>query len=292
MTFSATDAAFEGFRLTRRKPLAVLLWGLVYVLMILAVFGLIGGPIISFFAEMQRLQGAAEPSMEALQALLPIYGAFAAVLPVVFVFSAVLNAAVTRAVVRPKESAFGYLRLGMDEVRVLGVSLVLGIVFGFVSLVGWSIVGFVAGMAAVTEQGLLVLAAVLLGLAMVAGLIWLAVRFSLAIPIVVAERRFAVFDSFAMTKGRFWPLLGMAIIAFVLATIVGLLGGIVFLPVTLMTGGMEQLAQFEGAPLQEVITAAAPALIAYAVVNGVLSALQLAIMYAPFSAAYRDIKAG
>ena len=292
MTFSATDAAFEGFRLTRRKPLAVLLWGVVYVVMILALFGLIGGPIISFFAEMQRLQGAAEPSIEELQALLPLYGAFAAVLPVVFVFSAVLNAAVIRAVVRPQESAFGYLRLGMDEVRVLGVSLVLGILFGLVSLVGWSIVGFVAGMAAVTEQGLLVLAAVLLGLAIVAGLIWLAVRFSLAIPIVVAERRFAVFDSFAMTKGRFWPLLGMAIIAFVLATIVGLLGGIVFLPVTLMTGGMGQLAQFEGAPLQEVITAAAPALIAYAVVNGVLSALQLAIMYAPFSAAYRDIKAG
>lgn len=292
MTFSATDAAFEGFRLTRRKPLAVLLWGVVYVVMILAVFGLIGGPIISFFAEMQRLQGAAEPSIEEVRALLPIYGAFAAVLPVVFVFSAVLNAAVIRAVVRPQESAFGYLRLGMDEVRVLGVSLVLGILFGLVSLVGWSIVGFVAGMAAVTEQGLLVLAAVLLGLAMVAGLIWLAVRLSLAIPIVVAERRFAVFDSFAMTKGRFWPLLGMAIIAFVLATIVGLLGGIVFLPVTLMTGGMEQLAQFEGAPLQEVITAAAPALIAYAVVNGVLSVLQLAIMYAPFSAAYRDIKAG
>lgn len=37
MTFSATDCAFEGFRLTRRAPVAVLSWAAAYA----AFFGLL-----------------------------------------------------------------------------------------------------------------------------------------------------------------------------------------------------------------------------------------------------------
>ena len=84
----------------------------------------------------------------------------------------------------------------------------------------------------------------------------------------------------------------MAVISAVMAVIVGLLGGIVVMPVTLMTGSLERLAGFEGASLTELLQGAAPALIAYGVISGILSALQLAIMYAPFSVAYRDLKAG
>ncbi|MFN3353989.1 MAG: hypothetical protein ACK4Z5_10305 [Brevundimonas sp.] len=292
MTFSATDAAFEGFRLTRRKPLAVAMWGLFYLVMMAAFFALIGGAFISLMAEMERLQSVPEPSFEEFQALLPLYGTMMGVLPLAMIFGAVLSAAVARAVLRPAESAFGYLRLGMDEARVFVVSLVLGILFGVVSLIGWAVVGFVIGMAIATEQGLLWLVAVIAGLGVTAGLIWLAVRLSLAVPIVVGERRFAIFDSFGLTKGRFWPLLGMAIIAVVMSIIVSLLGSIALTPITLMTGGIQELAAFEGAALQEVLRAAAPAVIAYLVINGILSALQLAIMYAPFAAAYRDIKAG
>lgn len=292
MTFSATDAAFEGFRLTRRKPLTILVWGLAYVAFMALAFALVGGALVSLMAEMERLQQVAEPTLEELQALVPLYGAMGALVPLGLVFGAVLNAAVARGVVRPQESAFGYLRLGMDEVRVLGVSFILGLVFFAVSLVGFGLVGVAAGMAGATQQGFMWLVAVLLGLAVTAGIIWLAVRLSLAVPIVVAERRFALFDSFALTRGRVWPLIGMSIIAFVLAAIVGLLGSVVFLPITLMTGNLEQLAAYEGAGVPEIVAAMGPAIAAYIVVNAILSALQLAVMYAPFAAAYRDIKAG
>jgi len=293
MTFSATDAAFEGFRLTRRAPVAVGLWAVIYVVMMVAAIGVLGPSLAALMAETSRIEGMTSPQVEDLQGVGAIYATMAGtILPLSLVVTAVLAAAVARAVLRPAESAFGYLRLGMDELRVLGVTIVLFLVFAVAWTLPFLLAGVIGGIATATGQGALWLVAVLVGLAGAAGVVWLLVRLSLAVPLVMAERRFAPFAAFALTKGRFWPLLGMAVIAIVMAMIVGLLGSIVVMPVTLMTGGLERLASFEGASMAELIQGAAPALIAYGVINGILSALQLAIMYAPFSVAYRDIKAG
>lgn len=293
MTFSATDAAFEGFRLTRRAPVAVALWALLYVVLMVATVALMGPSLATLMAEVERLESVASPQPADLQAVGMLYGVLiGTVLPLSLLVTAVLAAAVARAVLRPDESAFGYMRLGMDELRVLGVTVVLFVVFTLAWTLPVFVAGVIGGFATASGQGWLWLVAVLLGLAGVAGVIWLLVRLSLAVPLVVAERRFAPFASFALTKGRFWPLLGMAVISVVMAMIVGLLGSIVVMPVTLMTGSLERLAGFEGASLMELLQGAAPALIAFGVINGILSALQLAIMYAPFSVAYRDLKAG
>jgi hypothetical protein len=293
MSFSATDAAFEGFRLTRRAPVAVALWALLYVVLMVATLALMGPSLATLMAEVARLQEVASPQPEDLQSLGALYALLVGTaLPLSLLVTAVLAAAVARAVLRPAEAAFGYMRLGMDELRVLGVTLVLFVVFAIAWTLPFVLVGVIGGVATASGQGWLWLVAVLLGLAGVAGVIWLLVRLSLAVPLVVAERRFAPFDSFALTKGRFWPLLGMAVISVVMAMIVGLLGSIVVMPITLMTGDLERLAAFEGASMAELLQGAAPALIAFGVINGILSALQLAIMHAPFSAAYRDLKAG
>jgi hypothetical protein len=108
----------------------------------------------------------------------------------------------------------------------------------------------------------------------------------------MAERRIAIFDSFAVTKGRFWPLLGMALLAFVMSMVVGLLGGLVAMPIQLATGGLAGLSEFEGESLPVLLQSAWPAIAAWVVINAIMSALQVAVVYAPFSAAYRDIKGG
>ena len=214
----------------------------------------------------------------------------AVILPVSLIASAMIYAAVARSVLRPGESAFGYLRLGMDEVRVLVVSLVLCIVFVMLSAVVFGGVGAVAGMAVASETPALWLVVVLLACAAIALFIWLAVRLSLAIPITMAERRIAIFDSFAFTKGRFWPLLGMVLLAGVMSIVVGLLGSLVGMPIQLATGGLEGLAGLEGESLAVILQTAWPAVAAWIVINAIMSALQVAVVYAPFSAAYRDIK--
>lgn len=290
MSFSASDAAFEGFRMTRRSPMTVLWWALAYIVFFAGILALASGPIIHMVSEMERLEGLSDPQFSDFSSLGQTYfSLFSWVMPLSLVFGAVINAAVARAVLRPGQSAFGYMRLGMDEVRVLVVTLVLAIAFGVVMALGGVVLGFVAGFVNASGTSGLWLGVVVGGIALAVLAIWLMVRFSLAVPIVVAERRFAFVDSFALTKGRFWPILGMAVLAGVMSLLVGLLGGIIAQAVTLMTGGLDVLSGMEEARLDEIVRAAWPALLTWGVINALISALQLAVIYAPFSAAYRAL---
>lgn len=292
MTFSATDAAFEGFRVVRRKP-TVLLWWTGAYLAFIAVVVLVGlGPLISMINAAEALETSTDPS--AMNPLLAAWGSFMLIaFPAGLLFGAMLNAAVVRSVLAPSRSAFGYLRLGGDELRVLAVTLVLAVmamaVFGLLGL----LVGVVGGVAAATigEGGWVV--AVLLGVGMIGVGAWLAARFSLAVPITVAEKKIAILDSWHVTKGRALPIVGMAILAFIMTIVVSFLFSIVLFPVTLamgMSGGWQELAAMEGAGMAEIFAAMGPFLAVTIVFQAIGAALQLAVAYAPFSAAYRDIK--
>ncbi|WP_426039286.1 hypothetical protein [Brevundimonas sp. DC300-4] len=290
MTFSATEAAFEGFRVVRRHPLAIVFWSLAYLIFFAAFFGLFGGSLATLMATTESLEGA-QPSAQELEALGQTYlGFMALALPLGLVIGAVLNAAVARAVLFPAEKGFGYVRLGGDELRVLAVSVILGIVFFAVSIVLFGVVGVLAGLAAQANAGVGILVGVLVGLGACVVLFWLAIRLSMAIPLTVAEKRIAPFASFAMTKGHALPLLGMAVIAFIMSILVTLLGTIIALPITLATGGIQQLATMDGQSTAQILQAAGAGLIGWGVVNAIFSALQIAVVYAPFSAAYRDLK--
>ena len=282
MAFSASDAAFEGFRLVRRKPVALIAWALLYAVLSLAsVFAMSNaiGLMVEWGERAEALESA-EPTQAEVMAVFQGFG------------EVMLMAAVARAVLNPRAGGFGYLRLGMDEVRVFVVSLVLCILLFCGWLAVGLLVGVLAGIAGATGASWMWLVVVLGGLAGVAAIVWLAVRLSLAVPITVAENRFAIFDSFALTKGRFWPLLGMAVIAFVMVLVISLLAMVVTLPLNLMTG-LESWSFGSNAD-PEVMAAALdvtnPWVIVNALVEAVVYALTVGVMYAPFAAAYRDIK--
>lgn len=290
MAFSATDAVFEGFRIVRRRPATLVWWSLFYIAAMAFAMTVIGGSVIRLVNAAEALEAAGTPSAEDFMPILQLYmSVFAVVLPISLAAGAVVYAAVSRAVLRPEESRFGYLRFGMDEVRVFVVSVALALAFIALTGVMFMLVGVVGGLAASVEAPWLWLVAVLLALAAVAALIWLAVRLCLAVPITVGERRIAILDSFRLTRGRFWPLLGMAILAGVLSLVVGLLGSLVLTPLQFLTGGVTQLQDLEGAPLTEILQTAWPTILVWIVTNAVLSALQVAVVYAPFSAAYREL---
>lgn len=293
MGFSATEAAFEGFRVVRRRPVALVFWSLFYIAITAAAFAVMGPSLISFVSASEQLeQLGGTPTLQDFAPLFQTMGLIIAVLlPLSLISSAMMYAAVARAVLRPAESAFGYLRLGMDEVRVLVVSLVLFIVFTLAATVLFGIVGAVAGIAGAADAPALWIVVLLLAFAFIALIVWLAVRLSLAIPITMAEQRIAIFDSFGFTKGRFWPLLGMALLAAVMSIVVGLLGSLAAMPIQLATGGgLAGLAGLEGESLQVILQSAWQAIAAWIVINAVIYALQVAVIYAPFSAAYRDLK--
>lgn len=290
MTFSATEAAFEGFRVVRRHPLAILFWGLAYLLFFAAAFALVGGPLATVMATAKTLEEG-QPGQQELMAFGQSYfNLMAMIAPPMLIVGAILNAAVARSVLSPSEKAFGYLRLGADELRVLAVSVILAIGFTALFIILFTAVGVFAGLAAQANAGVGVLVGILLGLGAMAVSVWLAIRLSLAIPATMVEKRIAPFSSFGLTKGRTLPLLGMGIIAVIMSLLVGFLSYIIALPIGLATGGLEQLADMDGQSTMQILQAAAPGLIAWGVINAVSSALQLAVIYAPFSAAYRDLK--
>jgi len=293
MAFSATDAAFEGFRVVRRRPMALIFWSLFYAAIMVAAFAIMGPNLIGLVSATEQLEkSGTTPTLEDFAPLFQMMGVmFAVLLPLSLIASAMIYAAISRSVLRPAESAFGYLRLGIDEFRVLVVSVVLFLVFMALTILMSGIIGAVIGMTVAAEMPALWLLVVLLVLAAIAVSIWLSVRLSLAIPITMAEKRIAIFDSFALTRGRFWPLLGMAVLAGVLSMVVGLLGSMVAMPLQMVTGGgMMGLEGLEGENLQVILQAAWPAIAVWILINAVMSALQVAVVYAPFSAAYRDMQ--
>ncbi|WP_332658948.1 hypothetical protein [Brevundimonas sp.] len=302
MAFSATDAAFEGFRLVRRNPLALVAWTLLYaVLTLTALFSLstMVGSLETWTAQVEAMESVDQPSLEQVMALMSGFGAIMAqvawLLPVSLVVGAMLGAAVARGVLNPSRDRFGYLRLGMDEVRVLVVTFVLGLIMGLACFVAFLAWGLLIGAAkAGGGGGAAAIAGVVGFLAIVCGFVWLSVRLSLAVPITVAEKRFAFFDSFNLTKGRFWPLLGMAILALVMVLVVQLLSSIVTLPLGLISGleswsmGVDQ----DSEAVRAALDVTNPWVIAHAVVEAIVSALTVGILYAPFAAAYQDITGG
>ena len=290
MSFSATDAAFEGFRVVRRAPLSLIFWVLVYLVGGGIMMALVGPQLAGFMAMAETMENS-EPSFDEVMQVLNSFGMMMAViLPLGLILGAVLAAAVTRAVLRPGDKAWGYVRFSMDEVRVLAVQIIVGLAMFAITMLIYMVLAGVAAAALAMEQPWLWLVVVLGALAGFALVIWLAVRWSLAVPITLAEKRIAPFASFGLTKGRFWPLLGMALLAFVMTIVVSLLVQILTFPATLAFGSMESLATYEGQDILVMLTQAWPVILVACLINALSSALQLAVLYAPFTAAYLGLK--
>jgi hypothetical protein len=206
--FSASDAAIDGFRVIRDHWRLVIGWA-VFNLLALVILVVVATIMIFIAAAMAGSRDIASIAGGVIGGLVGGLGTFAVEVMVV--------AALYRVLLRPQEPGFLYLRLGRDELRLLGVWLIVLVAAIPLLVVGVTIVSAVASAAGVWP-------AVLVGLLLLVALIWLALRFSLAGPITFAERRLSLLKSWRMTRGRVLPLLGMSVLALcllVLAAVVG-----------------------------------------------------------------------
>ncbi len=283
MSLGVTDEAFVGFRITREKPVLLLWLGLVYVVSMLLTFGLGYNAIKSLLAMMQLVQNGSEPSQEEFIAAAKNYGQLMLVSwPISLVTMALTATAVVRAVLQPEDSRFGYLRFSKDEMRTFLALFLMGLIWFGLMLVSLLIVGMAAtaGMAAGMFAGLIVVL-----VALVAAF-YLAVKLSLVVPITVMEKRIGIAESFRLTKGHFWPLAGLGLLAIVLSIGVSLLVNIISIPFSVISNGGF------GPLLGDPITfASAIGMTGSLVLSILLTSAQMLIVYSPFSAAYRKIKA-
>lgn len=214
-------AATAGFGVIARNPLAVVVWGVVFFALTIGPLILLFGMIGPAFAELIRSAPAeGEPNMSSV---LRLRGRLMAANSLVqlgqLAAQVLLMCAIFRAVLTPADSRFFYLRVGMAELMAglmmlfVGILILMG-VFGAV-LIG---VIIVAGAAAASAETAVVLGIVGV-LALVAGGVWLALRFSLAPVMAFAQKGFPLVEAWKLTQGKVGSLflVGLLMVFIVLA---------------------------------------------------------------------------
>jgi hypothetical protein len=291
--FSATDAALSGFRLAREHLKTVGVWAVLMTIasLIVSVATIkLAGPQMAAMMEL-----SAEPStdpqttLKAMEGMGPLF-LFSAVYSLV-VYS-ILLAGVNRLVLRPLDSANAYLRIGADELRQAGVLLLVNLIllaayFGLVILAGVGI-----GLAiAIGGSAAGVLVGLLLGLGVLAAMIFLAVRLSFACALTFDTGKIAIRDSWNLTKGRFWPLLGSYFVALVLAVVVyALLLVIIAVIGASLGGGISAMADAFNPDMSSLATFFTPAGIVRTLFSGTVSILLSLIVFAPAPTIYAQLK--
>ncbi len=148
--------------------------------------------------------------------------AFWLLIPLLVFVGLMIGAATFRAVLLPAESRFFYLRIGMDEVRLLGLVLII-VLIAIVMEIAVTIVAVIPGLlvSMVFGSGWGILIGVLIGLAALCGMIWALVRLSPAAPLTILERKIIIGPAWRLSRGRFWTLFGayfvIALVIFVIS---------------------------------------------------------------------------
>ena len=296
MTFSITDVAFEGFRVMRRAPVAVVMWGVTYLVCIGLVLLLGGAALASAAAGMS--QAAYDPTA-AVGAVGSVATVYLLAIPLMLIAAAIVVAATCRAVLTPDKPGFFYMRLGRAEFRLLGAYLIVAVgaivamicIAAVLALVvgGAIMAGASGGEPGMSPVGLALIYPIYFGLLIL--YVWIAVRLSLVGPITVAEGRFALGRSWQATKGRFWTLLDLGaatMVRWFLVYVVMIALLVALVAMTLGAVGPEGLVGMEpgsAAPWMTIL----PMVIGLVLLLAAFGAIQFTVLSTPFAAYYRDV---
>ena len=296
-TFSPSDAALEGFRLTRERPRVLLIWSVFqFVVSVLMATLMISLGVQHLMAVEEAGAGGQTDAATVLAELRDLAPIYLVMLAVGLVFTAIMAAAVYRAVLEPGDDRRGYLKLGADELRLILLKLIYIFVLGGIVFAVVLVAALLATAASSLSAGVGQFVGLCVGLFAIGLLLFIAVRLSLAPAITFAERRIAIFDSWALTRGMFWRLLGAYTLAVASIVVVALLGLVIFSAVAaiVVVAGGGQLADAGAAFNPDPASFSSyftPLTLAYLAFAACLTALYYAVITAPGAVAYRALKA-
>jgi hypothetical protein len=291
--FSATDAALEGFRITRERPKALFAWtAFCFAVSVAGVLITVNMPAEAR-AALASLQS--DPSQTPdITALLEALAILSPMLLFGLAVQCIMAAAVYRIILRPGDEKFSYLRLGKDELRLMALTviyLVLGVMMLAAMQIAIGIVAFAASLLGQAAMAFVFSAAELFTFGV---FVYVGVRMSLA-PVITFDRgRLAILDSWTVTHSQFWRLLGAYVLAiccvFVVAILVMMLFLLISMIVMLSMGGtiadLTDIIQPDDTTLRSYLN---PFMIAYMVVGSLFTAIYYAVIAAPGAMAYREL---
>jgi hypothetical protein len=287
--FSPSDAALEGFRLTRERPGTILAWAGVYFagIMLLAIVIALGiGP--KYFAFIKDSNSATDiddfSNILANSTPTLIIGLILAI----FLSSILLNG-INRAILKPNSGGFSYLKIGSEEVRVSIVSVIIWITLTLLlspvavslGVLFYALQAIVQGDLGVIAVAKLAMSAFMFALT-ATPLIWIGVRLSLLMPHTFYTNKIDFRGAWQSTKGEFWHLAGMMLLVATFYAMVALLLLVidrlgVFLVKDGAESGISAPMRYFGLILSFVLSMIAPVLLG-------------ALLVAPFARAYQLIK--
>lgn len=286
--FPPTEAGLEGFRITRENRGAFARW--VFFSFLISILGALVN--VSMPPEVRSaLDTLASDTTPDASTLVDALIQVAPLMIFGLMIQCMMAAAVYRIILRHDDARYGYLRLGIDEVRLMALTIVyLAIAIGLLVLVSMAAalvmaVSSVAGESAAVFMGAV---AELFALGIV---VYVGVRLSLAPVITFAERRLTIFESWRLTRGAFWPLFLAYALAFVCFAAIALLTLVLFAAVAgvilLVSGGQLSDLQAFFQPDETSFSAYFnPGMVAYMFVGSVVTSLYYAVIAAPGAWAY------
>lgn len=268
-SFSASDAALSGAQVIRQHWRVVAGWALFNLVALVAM--IVVTVVVAIGVAAASGGGASELS-GVLGGLVALVGTLAV--------QTIIVAGLYRLMLRPDEPAFLHLRIGADELRLFGVWLLLMIMVFLVI----GVAAVAANLAKDTPGAPL--------LAMAAGflaMIWVGVRFSMAGPASFARRRFVFAESWRITRGHVWALIGMTLLATCLVALLSILAWVALVLVSGFTAGFGSVIEAMTDP--EAITSHPGLYLSQMAFELILSPFMIVLGAAPAMAAYQALGA-
>ena len=254
-SFDFEKAIFQGFNLPGGKGyfFRVAGWG---ALLITIIYVSLGGPVVSAYIDVFKnaiemefnLDGPDPDPNVWFATMAPMFRAVGMIF-LISIFQIVVFASAETAIYRnllhEEDRGIFPLTFGMDELRVLGTRIVVGLILYGVILgiyiVTLIIAAVLFGLAGAADSG--GLAAIggilifLLILAAIAAFIWIAVRLAPASAFSVKNRAFNPVASWGHMKGLVWPAIGSFLILYLLGYfILGFLVWFIFMGLFFSSG--------------------------------------------------------
>lgn len=284
----------------KRSPLAVVMWGVTYLVCLAIIVLLAGATIMSSVIGMET--GGYDPTVAA-RLMGSIGVAYLIAIPLFLIAASIVVAATCRAVLTPTKSGFFFMRLGGAEFRLMGAYLLIALLF-IVAIIAFGLVfSLIAGGAFLAAGGLQnaeAAASPMLALLYPAYFgaiilyVWVSVRLSLLGPITVAEGRFALGRAWAATKGRFWVLIDLGAATMVRWFLVYFAAVSLFCLVAVIGAGVISPTASAAAATGDtgqIMAQTLPFIIIFSILMAGFIALQFTILSTPFAVFYRDVVA-